>query len=101
MVRALTAAANKNNSSAAVAREKVARDSARAEVKKLTFDGKSVSNITSYTLYSTTANDVKGTLGKYPQWFIHSGEDAANYVAVAVYENGQNSSCVVFVIEAK
>ncbi len=98
---AKAAAANKNNSSAAVAREKAARDSARAEVKKLTFDGKSVSNITSYTLYSTTANDVKGTLGKYPQWFIHSDEDAANYVAVAVYENGQNSSCVVFVITAK
>ena len=99
---AKVAAANKNNnSSAAVAREKAARESARAEVKKLTFDGKSVSDITSYTLYSTTANDVKGTLGKYPEWFIHSVEDAANYVAVAVYENGQNASCVAFVITAK
>ena len=91
-------AANKDNSSAAVARENAARDSARAEVKKLTFDGKSVYKTASYTFYST---DVKGTLEKYPEWFIHSGEDAANYVAVAVYENGRNSSCVAFVIEVK
>ena len=95
---AKAAAANKNNSSAAVAKEKAARDSARTEVKKLTFDGKSVSRVTSYTLYTS---DVKGVLEKYPQWFIHSDEDAANYVAAAVYENGQNSACVVFVIEAK
>ena len=96
------AAANKNNSSAAVAKEKAARDSALTEVKKLTLDGKSVSRIiTSYTLYSTTANDVKGVLEKYPQWFVRSSEDAANYVAAAVYENGGNSACVVFVIEAK
>ena len=95
---AKTAAANKNNSSAAVAREKVARDSARTEVKKLTFDGKSVSRVISYTFYTA---DVKSALEKYPQWFIHSDEDAANYVAAAVYENGGNSACVVFVIEAK
>ena len=95
---AKAAAANKNNSSAAAAKEKAARDSARTEVKKLTFDGKSVSRVTSYTLYTS---DVKSTLGKYPQWFIHSDEDAANYVAAAVYENGGNSACVVFVIEAK
>ena len=98
---AKAAAANKNNSSAAAAKEKAARDSALTEVKKLTIDGKSVSSIiTSYTLYSTTANDVKGVLEKYPQWFVRSSEDAANYVAAAVYENGQNSACVVFVIEA-
>ena len=95
---AKAAAANTNNSSAAVAREKAARDSARTEVKKLTYDGKSVFRVSSYTFYMT---DVKGALEKYPQWFIHSDEDAANYVAAAVYENGQNSACVVFVIEAR
>ena len=95
---AKAAAANTNNSSAAVAREKAARDSARTEVKKLTYDGKSVFRVSSYTFYTT---DVKGALEKYSQWFIHSDEDAANYVAAAVYENGRNSACVVFVIEAR
>ena len=95
---AKAAAANKNNSTSAAAKEEAARDRARTEVKRLTFDGKSVSRVVSYTFYTS---DVKSALEKYPQWFIHSDEDAANYVAAAVYGNGQDSACVVFVITAK